>query len=220
MSRETDDIDDIDVDDIDDLDDIDEIGDADNTTAEDTTTDVDLRSQTNPEELSETNPEADLVDEQEIDELETEQLDEEEDIPEEDILEGEQEEVATISKEIKSAEKQQGVDIKKLSIQQTPRPNTNSKYYKVTPKGERTTRDTMTDFEFSRIISFRAAQIASGGLVFVENDSTKTPAQLAEQELRQKKCPFIIVRKISENTIEKWSANELALPFGMQVGAI
>jgi DNA-directed RNA polymerase I, II, and III subunit RPABC2 len=65
-----------------------------------------------------------------------------------------------------------------------------------------------TKYELSRVLGLRAKQINAGAHVFVETDSVDG-YEIACKELKEKKLPFIIRRRLPDQTFEYWNANEL-----------
>jgi DNA-directed RNA polymerases I, II, and III subunit RPABC2 len=67
----------------------------------------------------------------------------------------------------------------------------------------------LNKFEKTKIISERAQQLANGSFSFLKNpESYESIYEIAMEELRQKKIPFIIKRPIS-NTFEYWKIEDL-----------
>lgn len=79
----------------------------------------------------------------------------------------------------------------------------------------RRTSEQMSRNEYTRVLSERAQQIENGSPIFVELNSKKNyyPKQIAEMEIKQKKCPLNIYRIYDGNLKEVWSVNEMILPF-------
>jgi DNA-directed RNA polymerases I, II, and III subunit RPABC2 len=101
-------------------------------------------------------------------------------------------------------------------------PNTRlSEYYEYVPEihkqiifispENRKTSEIMTKFEYTDIISQRAKQIEKGSAVFTDVGDLTDPIQIAEKELRDKRCPLDIVRMITDYTAERWHANEMGI---------
>ena len=74
----------------------------------------------------------------------------------------------------------------------------------------RKTSEVMTQFEYTEIIGQRAKQIENGGPCFTDVTGMGNPIKMAEKELRDRKCPLDIIRRLSSNVAERWSANEMA----------
>ena len=68
----------------------------------------------------------------------------------------------------------------------------------------------LTQYEISVIIGKRASQIAMGALPLIKVTSNMNHIEIAEEELRQKKTPFIIKREIGERA-EYWKIEDLEL---------
>jgi DNA-directed RNA polymerase I, II, and III subunit RPABC2 len=73
----------------------------------------------------------------------------------------------------------------------------------------RITSDYMTLYEHSKIIGTRAQHIANGAPIYTDISGLSDPLDIAKKELDERKCPLSIVRRISKDKIEIWSANEL-----------
>lgn len=68
----------------------------------------------------------------------------------------------------------------------------------------------LTQYEISVIIGKRASQIAMGAAPLIKVSSNMNHIEIAEEELRQKKTPFIIKREIGQ-TAEYWRIEDLEL---------
>ena len=69
----------------------------------------------------------------------------------------------------------------------------------------------LNKFEKTRIISERAQQLANGSFSLLKNASSYTSIyEIALEELRQKKIPFIIKRPIA-NSFEYWKLEDLEI---------
>lgn len=70
----------------------------------------------------------------------------------------------------------------------------------------------LTDYEIPLIIGKRATQIAYGSAPMIEPKIGMNHIDIAEEELRQKKTPYIIRRKIGTR-IEYWKIADLSVNF-------
>jgi DNA-directed RNA polymerases I, II, and III subunit RPABC2 len=68
----------------------------------------------------------------------------------------------------------------------------------------------LTQYEISVILGKRASQIAMGALPLIKVTPNMNHIDIAEEELRQKKTPFIIKREIGEKA-EYWKIEDLEL---------
>lgn len=76
------------------------------------------------------------------------------------------------------------------------------------------TNPIMTKYEYSRILGQRAKQIESGATPFVKVDNNILDSYvIAENELKEKKIPFIIRRPIPNGGFEYWNVNDLEILF-------
>lgn len=78
----------------------------------------------------------------------------------------------------------------------------------VKPDSKHQTLPFFTKYELSRVLGLRAKQINAGAHVFVETDAVDG-YEIACKELKEKKLPFILRRRLPDQTFEYWSANEL-----------
>jgi DNA-directed RNA polymerase subunit K/omega len=76
----------------------------------------------------------------------------------------------------------------------------------------RITSDCMTKFEYTEVVSVRAANIQMGGVCFTDVSNIDDPILKAKKEIYDKKCPLSILRMIKENVYEKYDVNSLAIP--------
>jgi DNA-directed RNA polymerase subunit K/omega len=69
----------------------------------------------------------------------------------------------------------------------------------------------LNKFEKTKIISERSQQLANGSFSFLKNpESYSSIYEIAIEELRQKKIPFILKRPIA-NTFEYWKLEDLEI---------
>ena len=82
------------------------------------------------------------------------------------------------------------------------------KNYKKNKKKNKSSAN-LTKYEKTRVLSDRASQINSGSVIFITNPERFSNAyQIAIEEFRLKKIPFIIKRPYG-NTFEYWKLNDL-----------
>ena len=74
-----------------------------------------------------------------------------------------------------------------------------------------TTIPILTKFEKSSILGLRAKQINSGAPPFVERNGLIDGYQIALEELKQKKMPFIIKRPLPDGRSEYWNVADLEM---------
>jgi len=68
----------------------------------------------------------------------------------------------------------------------------------------------LSRYERAKVISIRAQQLSIGKQPQIEVDSTNiNHLEIALQELKEKKIPNNIIRKLPDNTIEIWAAKDL-----------
>ena len=73
------------------------------------------------------------------------------------------------------------------------------------------TKPYLNKYERTKIISERAQQLSNGGISFLKNPKDYTNVyEIAIQELKQKKIPFIISRPVP-NGVEHWKLEDFNL---------
>lgn len=83
----------------------------------------------------------------------------------------------------------------------------------VTPNEYRRTSEIMMSFEYARVISERAKEIENGSPIFIQLTNEFDPIEIAEKEIRQKKCPLKIIRYLKPHIKEEWDVNDMIPPF-------
>jgi len=90
-----------------------------------------------------------------------------------------------------------------------------TKIVKVIPSNERVSSNLMNEYEYARLISLRAKQIAAGSKVFINDEDSishlTNATEIAKKELFDKRSPLIVRRKIGDR-YEYWTARELVIP--------
>ncbi|OAG29217.1 DNA-directed RNA polymerases I, II, and III subunit RPABC2 [Nematocida displodere] len=74
---------------------------------------------------------------------------------------------------------------------------------------KRYTSPIMTKFERAKILGIRAQQISMSAPIMVEYGDETDPIEIAKKELREKKTPLIVLRRLPDNTYEKWPVKDL-----------
>ncbi|EPR78858.1 DNA-directed RNA polymerase I II and III subunit Rpb6 [Spraguea lophii 42_110] len=77
---------------------------------------------------------------------------------------------------------------------------------------DRITSSVMTKFEKAYILGVRAQQLSMNAPPLVDIENETDPLKIAMLELKQKKIPFTIRRKLPDNTYEDWDIKELEIP--------
>lgn len=67
----------------------------------------------------------------------------------------------------------------------------------------------LTKYEKAKIIGLRTQQLVSNALPMINTKGLKNNLEIALEELRQKKTPFIIKRVMPNNKCEYWKIDEL-----------
>lgn len=71
----------------------------------------------------------------------------------------------------------------------------------------------MTKYELALIIGKRATQLAYGAVPLINVPARMTRVEeIAEEELRQKKTPFIIQRNLGNDKFEYWKVKDMKIP--------
>jgi DNA-directed RNA polymerases I, II, and III subunit RPABC2 len=79
-------------------------------------------------------------------------------------------------------------------------------------KSERKTLPRMTKYEKAHVLGVRASQLSAGAPPFVDIGNETNPLAIASMELNEKKIPFVIRRRLPDNSFEDWSIDELLIP--------
>ncbi|KAI5189987.1 DNA-directed RNA polymerases I, II, and III subunit RPABC2 [Nematocida sp. AWRm77] len=74
---------------------------------------------------------------------------------------------------------------------------------------KRFTSPIMTKFERAKILGIRAQQISMSAPIMVECGDETDPIEIAKKELKEKKTPLIVLRRLPDNTYEKWPVKDL-----------
>lgn len=85
--------------------------------------------------------------------------------------------------------------------------------YKEVQRTDKISQPYLTKYEYAKIIGIAAQQIESGREPLVDKipSSYTNPIDIATYELKKKKTPFIIKRKMPNNTYEYWSIDQLSI---------
>ena len=93
-------------------------------------------------------------------------------------------------------------------IDQTEIENT----FKKVPNEKRITKPVLSKYEFNRIYGLRLKHITSGSKLLISVSDKLTIEEQVQQEIYEKKTPFIIRRNLPNNYYEDWKLNELSIP--------
>jgi DNA-directed RNA polymerase subunit K/omega len=74
------------------------------------------------------------------------------------------------------------------------------------------TNNKMSKYEYTKVLGMRAQQITMGSkpLITVTNDMNSA-IEVAEEELRQRKTPYIIARKINNTKTDFWKIEDMII---------
>jgi len=78
-------------------------------------------------------------------------------------------------------------------------------------KKERITTPYMTKYERARILGTRALQISMNAPIMVDLEGETDPLEIAMKELRHRRIPLVIRRKLPDGSYEDWSVDELMI---------
>jgi DNA-directed RNA polymerase I, II, and III subunit RPABC2 len=107
-------------------------------------------------------------------------------------------------------------DVIDLNIEEDDKPNNEESFKILTYKNiieniEKKPKKTipiLTKFERARIVGVRLQQIAYGAKPRINTDNCKSINEIVDQELIQRKIPFIIRRTLPNGSVEDWKMEE------------
>ena len=75
------------------------------------------------------------------------------------------------------------------------------------------TKNILTKYERVKIVGLRSEQLQRGADPYVEVDHSKdfNPRDIATEELRQRKLPFMIKRPLPDGTSEYWRLDDMII---------
>lgn len=73
---------------------------------------------------------------------------------------------------------------------------------------EKKTSPYLTKYEKARIIGLRTQQLSTGAIPMIDIELYNSALEVAEEELKQRKLPFIIRRVLPNGDIEDWKMEE------------
>lgn len=77
---------------------------------------------------------------------------------------------------------------------------------------ERVTSSRMTKYEKAYVLGIRSSQLSMNAPPLVDIGNMTDALDIAEKELRERKIPFIIRRRLPDNTYEDWPIKEMVIP--------
>lgn len=77
---------------------------------------------------------------------------------------------------------------------------------------DRITSDVLSKFEVARVIAVRVNQIEKTGKHFILEGTYQSAIEIALNEVRQRRCPLKIHRRLNDTEEEVWKVNEMILP--------
>tara|TARA_B110001469_G_C9539043_1_gene267739 strand:+ start:234 stop:578 length:345 start_codon:yes stop_codon:yes gene_type:complete len=70
----------------------------------------------------------------------------------------------------------------------------------------------LNKYQYTNVLGIRATQIALGSHPRIEiTNDMESAEQVAEEELRQRKTPFFVARKINKNHIDLWRIEDMEI---------
>lgn len=88
----------------------------------------------------------------------------------------------------------------------------NDLIYKEINKKDKMSNPILTKYEKTKIIGISAQQIQAGRKPYIEIPNTLVnPLDIAEYELKHKKTPFIVKRKLPHNSFEYFTIEQLII---------
>ena len=81
----------------------------------------------------------------------------------------------------------------------------------IVPPDKLKTSDILQKPERTNIIGIRAQHIDTDAEPYIDIINEKTSIEIAERELKEKKNPFILLRKLNKFTCEAWDPNEMII---------
>eukprot|EP00866_Antonospora_locustae_P000192 jgi/Antlo1/192/927 len=76
----------------------------------------------------------------------------------------------------------------------------------------RITSARMTKYEKAYVLGVRSAQLSMNAPPLVDIGEETDAFEIAVQELRERKIPFVIRRKLPDSTYEDWHIKEMIIP--------
>lgn len=75
------------------------------------------------------------------------------------------------------------------------------------------TKNILSKYERVKIIGLRSEQLQRGADPYVEFDASKdfNPREVATEELRQRKIPFMIKRQLPDGSFEYWRLDDMII---------
>ncbi len=74
------------------------------------------------------------------------------------------------------------------------------------------TTNKMSKYEYTKVLGMRAQQITMGADPLINvTDDMKSAIEVAEEELRQRKTPYIIARKINSKKTDFWKIEDMVI---------
>ena len=85
----------------------------------------------------------------------------------------------------------------------------NKDVLKISNEGRKVSKPFLTKYEEARLIGLRCQQLTCGALPLIDTTGMTSYLEIAEEELRQKKSPFIVKRRMPNGKFEYWKIEDL-----------
>ena len=121
-------------------------------------------------------------------------------------------EVEEIEDHDEAEDEKESVDFGALDKENTVRVKgiTNTSSYRI-PDGSRLTKPIMTKYEFTKMVGIRAQHLSQGAKPVSSSIVNADVMSIAENEVREKKLPYVIKRPIGNGKYELWSLKEFEM---------
>lgn len=71
------------------------------------------------------------------------------------------------------------------------------------------TKPRLSRFEYAKIIGMRTEQLARGTPAYVNTKGLNDPRSIAVEELKQRKLPFMVARRLPNGKVEYWKLEDM-----------
>jgi DNA-directed RNA polymerase I, II, and III subunit RPABC2 len=69
----------------------------------------------------------------------------------------------------------------------------------------------LTKYERAKVIGIRATQLSNGAQPTIQVSKNMSIYDIAWEEIKQKKCPYIVKRYLPDGSYEEWKVNDLEI---------
>lgn len=71
------------------------------------------------------------------------------------------------------------------------------------------TNPRLSRFEYAKIIGMRTEQLARSTPAYVNTKGLRDPREIAVEELKQRKIPFMVARRLPNGKVEYWKLEDM-----------